>query len=359
LAFIVKKGKGMLSKRLFHSRRPLIALVSSLALGGFAFGYGPSEKSVSGPVIKLAHFPNVTHAPAIVGVARGTFAEEVGKGVTISTKVFTAGPEEMEALLAGEIDVAYVGPGPAINTFVKSAGKALKIVGGACQDGASLIARTGSGIRSLRDLDGKRIAVPQLGGTQDVSCRAFIAGEGLTPKERGGTVEIIPIKPADVAGLFQRGELDAAWVPEPWASRLACEGTGDRIIDEKDLWKAGTFPTTLIVARTKFLEQHADQVAQLLAGHVATVRWMEQNQKESMDTVNNELKRLTGKALPKEVIQQAWDHVKFASDVDMDGLAAMVQAMSAAGYLKGNQPGVEQMIDRRVLTIAGANKLGK
>jgi len=247
-----------------------------------------------------------------------------------------AGPEAMEALLAGEVDVAYVGPSPAVNTYLKSGGKALRILAGACSGGASLIARGDLDIRSVHDLDHRRVAVPQLGGTQDVSLRRFLDLNDLTTQDRGGTVSVIPIKNPDILALFLQKQIDAAWVPEPWASRLKKDAGAKTVVDERALWPNKAFTTTVIVARTAFLNRHPDAVEAILRAHLTSVAWLNANQGKAEDVVNSELKRLTGKALSKGVLREAWSRLKFTDDPNRSNILVMADSAKRAGYLKGN-----------------------
>jgi NitT/TauT family transport system substrate-binding protein len=305
-----------------------------VTLGVLALNPGAqiSRAAESREKLRLAYFPNITHAPALVAVARGDFQRYLGP-VALETKVVNAGPEAMQALLAGEIDIAYVGPSPAINTYLKSGRRALKVIAGACSGGAALVARSGTNITRVRDLDGKRVGVPQLGGTQDVSCRHFLAQAGLFPREKGGTVEIIPAKNPDILALFLRKQLDAAWVPEPWAARLVKEAGARLVVDERQLWPDGQFTTTVVVVRTAFLKAHPERVAALLRAHLQVTDWLRQHPDEGQQTVNAELKRLTGKALPADVLQAAWNRVAFTSEPNQSSIEAFARAAAEAGYL--------------------------
>ena len=197
-----------------------------------------------GGPLRMGYFPNVTHAQALVGSADGTFASVLsGKGVL--AKTFNAGPAAMEALLAGELDLCYVGNAPAALAFLRSGG-GLRVIAGAASGGASLVVRDA---RAPKDLTGKRVGSPQLGNSQDVSLRWWLREQGLAVGEKPPAVNVTPIANADILALFQQGRLAGAWVPEPWATRLAREGGGRILVDERDLWPERTFPTTVIVAR--------------------------------------------------------------------------------------------------------------
>jgi NitT/TauT family transport system substrate-binding protein len=283
-------------------------------------------------------------------VARGDFQKALG--VRLDPKVFNAGPEAMEALLAGEIDIAYVGPSPAINTYLKSGGRALRLLAGASSGGASLIAREDVALNDMRDLSGKRIAIPQLGGTQDVSLRHFIDREGLSSRERGGTVQIIPVRNPDILALLKRRQVDGAWVPEPWASRLVHEVRARRVVDERELWPDGRFATTVLVVRTAYLQSHPGVVQAVLREHLNSIAWLQEHPEEAREIVNAELERLTGKALPDAVLQAAWSHVDFTSDPLQESIEQFALAAATSGYLPTQELELAGLFDLRHLESA-------
>ncbi len=315
------------------SIKPLAAFAFLLVIA-VVYGGAPPETGQGKTRLRLGYFPNITHAPALIGTARGTFAQAAGNKVNIETRVFNDGPTAMEALLAGEIDVAYVGPGPAINTFRKSQGRALRIVAGACSGGAILIARPELGIGGVPDLDGKRIGVPQLGGTQDISLRSFLAQNGLAPREQGGTVEIVPVKNPDILMLFKQKQLDAAWTAEPWATRIVKEAGAEVVLDERDLWPDKKLITTVIVARAAFLEQKPELVQAIVNGHLQTLEFIKTHDADAQNFTNAEIKRLTGKSLPQDVLTIAWRNVEFISDPNKAGIERFAEMAVAAGYDK-------------------------
>ena len=189
--------------------------------------------------LRLGYFPNITHSQPIVGLQRGTYADVLGANVELETITFNAGPAAIEALFAGAIDATYIGPNPAINGYAQSDGEALRIVAGATSGGALLIVRPEAGIKEPGDLDDKQIATPQLGNTQDVALRKYLLDNGLGAKESGGNVDVLPTANPDTLNLFKQGEVDGAWVPEPWATRLIQEAGGEVFLDESELWPDG------------------------------------------------------------------------------------------------------------------------
>ncbi|KAB8143467.1 ABC transporter substrate-binding protein [Chloroflexia bacterium SDU3-3] len=301
--------------------------------------------SGAGVTVRLGYFPNLTHAPAVVGVARGTFKDALGANATLDVKTFNAGPALIEALFAGEIDLGYIGPNPAINGYVKSKGDALRVVAGAASGGALFIVRPESNIASGKDLDGKKIASPQLGGTQDVALRYYIQENGLQTAEKGGTVEIIPTQNADILTLFKQGAIDGAWVPEPWASRLIQEANGKVLVDERTIWPNGQFVTTHVIASRKFLSEHPDLVKAFLAAHVETVEFIKQNPDETKKIVNSELKRITGAALSDAVLEAAYKNLDITYDPLAQSLFTSADHAFALGFLGAAKPDLSGIYD--------------
>jgi NitT/TauT family transport system substrate-binding protein len=279
--------------------------------------------------LRLGYFANVTHASALIGVQEGYLADELGD-TTLTTQVFNAGPDEVEALFAGALDAAYIGPSPTINAYGQSDGDAIRIIAGAASGGAQLVVR--EGIDSPENLQGATLASPQLGNTQDVALRTWLTEQGLENSvDGGGAVTIAPTANSDVLNLFQAGELDGAWVPEPYASRLVLEAGGHVLVNERDLWPGGEFVTTHLIVRTEFLEQYPETVAALLRGHVAAVEFAASNAEGAQAAVNAGLEAAGGSALGADVLDRAWDELAVTYDPIASALKQSAQNGVAAG----------------------------
>ncbi len=302
----------------------------------------------SAATIRVAYFPNLTHSQALIGLARGDFQKALGDSVTIEATSFNAGPAVIEALFANQIDLAYIGPNPAINGYVQSKGEALRIVSGATSGGAALVVRADAGIASAADLAGKKIASPQLGGTQDVALRNYVVANGLQTVENGGTVEIIPTQNSQTLDLFKQGMIDGAWVPEPWASRLIVEGGGVLLVDERDLWPDGAFVTTHIIVSTPFLKAHPEWVKAWLRAHVEITAWEQGHPLEAKALVNSEIERLTGKKLDDRVLEQAWDRLTVTWDPISSSLVQSADSAFNIGFLK-EKPDLSGIYDLALL----------
>ncbi len=302
--------------------------------------------------LKLGYFGNVTHAPALVGVSKGFIADELGS-TKLSTQVFNAGPAAIEALNAGAIDATYIGPNPAINSFVKSQGESVNIIAGAAAGGAQLVVKPE--INSAADLKGKTLASPQLGGTQDVALRAWLSSQGYkTNVDGSGDVAINPTENAQTLKLFQDGKLDGAWLPEPWASRLVLTAGAKVLVDEKDLWdgslsgKPGEFPTTILIVNQKFAADHPDTVKALLKGHVKSVEWLNAaSASEKATVINAALKEAAGAELKPDVIDRSLKNIVFT----VDPLAETYQKLLADGVTAGTtkQADINGIFDLRAL----------
>lgn len=302
----------------------LAALMIAIALLATGCGSSPSS-AVGNPTLKelpandavsvrLGYFPNVTHAPALVGLDQGLFTKELGAiGATIDPKSFSAGPEAIEAIFAGALDITYIGPNPALNAFQKSNGQAVQIVAGSTSGGAAFVVQPS--ITSAADLKGKTVASPQLGGTQDIALRSWLAGQDLkTDTSGGGDVVIKPQANADTLSTFKSGAVAGAWVPAPWDTRLVAEGGGKVLVDEATLWPNGQFATTVVLVRTAFLNEHPAAVAAILRGHLGALDSIASNPSAAQKSTNNEIESVTGKRLADSLIMASWGSLAFTPD---------------------------------------------
>lgn len=304
---------------------------------------------VDNSTVRVGYSPNMTHAQAVIGLSDGTFASYLGPEIKIKATLFNAGPSIIEAVFSGDIDIAYVGPSPAINGYVRSNGKALKIISGAVSGGSLFVVRPDSGIKKAADLSGKRIASPQLGNTQDIALREYVRKNGLKPREKGGTVHIFPLRNPDILGLFMRKQIDGAWVPEPWGTRLVQEAGGEIFLDESTLWKDGEFCLTLMIVRTDFLERRPDLVKRWLAAHVQITRRINWHPKKAKRDMGNRIKALSGISFPKEIVDEAFSRLKVTYDPVVSSVLSFAEMAYNAGFLGERMPDISGMIDLRLL----------
>lgn len=317
------------------SRNLLVFGVAALALLGFVALNGKPKEAPShgGVAVRVAYMPNLTHAPAVYGFEKGTFKADMPE-VDLKGITFNAGPEEMEAIRAGAIDIAFVGPGPIVQSLAKGEEGSIVLLEGSCEGGAALVSRPDLKIKSIADLGGHTVAVPQLGGSQDISLRHFLTENKLAPVEKGGTVQIIPVKNADLPLLFAHGQVDCAWVPEPWTSILRVQHGAKLVVDERDLWPDHKFPTTLLVARKGFAKEHPDLVSKFKVSHGGVVKALNEDKKAGLEVVGAGLARLTGKKIPQETLDPAWETLTFSTEVLKPCLLVSAQTQLDSGYLK-------------------------
>jgi aliphatic sulfonates family ABC transporter substrate-binding protein len=295
-------------------------LGGGLAACGSGSAAGPPANGGNGtpsdPVtLQLGYLANLTHAPAMIGVNNGSFQQAIGKNVTLKTQVFAAGPDAITALFGGALDMAFVGPSPAISGFIQSHGQALRVISGVAVGGAELVVRPAAGINSVSDLRGKTIATPQLGNTQDIALRVFLANHGMkVDPQGGGPVKVINAANSTIMTLFQEGQIDGAWVPEPYATRLVDEDEGKVLVNEASLWPGGQFPTTVLIVATSFLDAHPAVVSNFLKGLVSVINWTNANTTAAESAANNALTILASKPLFENVLLTAWSHLQFTVD---------------------------------------------
>ena len=311
----------------------ITALAAACGSSAASSGSGSSSGSGQHVTLRLGFLANITHAPALVGLNKGFFTKNLGSGVTLKTSVFSSGTEETTALLAGQLDAAYVGPNPAINAWQKSSGKAIKIISGAASGGAALVVKPS--ITSASQLKGQKVATPSLGNTQDVALRYWLKQHGLTTTQTGGgDVPVTPIKPNSAAVLqFKSGQIAGGWEPAPYDSEMVADG-GKVLVNEASLWPAGKFVTTNLVVTQSFLKAHASVVSNLLKGHVEAVKYINANTSSAEAAANAELTTLLGKGLKSSALAASFKEITFTNDPIASSLATDAKHAVAVGLLQ-------------------------
>ncbi len=300
----------------------------------------------------MAMMANLTHAPAFVGLAEGFFAKELGPDLTIKTTLFNAGPSIVEAVLAGEVDLAYIGPGPALNGYFRSKGEGFKALTGVTSGGAALVVAPGVSIVNASDLEGKKLATPQIGNTQDIALRSWLSDMGLPTKEQGGKVSVVSVENPMQLPLFLRGEIDGVWTIEPWVSQLVLRGNGKILFEESSLWPQQHYLTVLLVASQPFLKEHPKWVQSWVRGHVQTVRWIRSHADEAREVTHSEIKRLSGLDLDSDVFSAGWNRLEFTFDPLRDSFREMARRSVRVGYLKGSVEEADGIWDLKFLDQA-------
>ena len=286
-----------------------VALISAPISIASAQSLGDEKKT-----LRIGYFPNITHSQAVIGLNNGDFQKTLGDNVTVETVKFNAGPSAIESLLADRIDATYIGPNPAINGYLLTDGKDLRVISGASSGGASFIVRNDSGIETVNDLGGKKFASPQLGNTQDVALRKYLIDNGFNTVENGGNVTVLPIANADILTAFLKKEIDGAWVPEPWATRLVQEAGGKVLVDEKSLWPDGKFVTANLIVRTDYLEKNPEIIKKLLEAHVDETLKINNDTAAAAKEFNTQLKKLTGQEISENVLDKAFSNLELTYD---------------------------------------------
>lgn len=347
---------------------------------------GVQDSDSSSNVLRLGYFPNLNHAQVIIGLANGHFQKALsenntssGEGASIKEYVFSAGPSAIEALYAGQIDVAYVGPNPAINGYLASSGEAIRIISGSASGGAVFVVRNDSGILSPTDLGGKKFASPQLGNTQDVALRKYLIQNGYDTVENGGNITVVPVKPSDIVTLMLKKEIDGAWVPEPWGARLVKESNGKIFVDERDLWPPdGKFVTTNIIVRTDYLKNNPEIIRKLINAQIDETIWINDTLKDLRNgnangtsgkienetnedfgqegvegfirAFNSGLQRITGNTVPEDELSDALQRLEFTYDPIEQSLFKMADDAYNLNLIgRGSKPDLTNIYDLELL----------
>lgn len=328
------------AERLTHLRMAL----ALLAIAGLLLLSAPVSLFAQ-TIVRVGHFPNVTHAQALVahGLSRqgkGWFEQRLGSDATVQWFVYNAGPSAIEAVLAKSIDLTYVGPNPAINAYARSRGEEVRIIAGAAKGGSALVVQGDSRLRTAADFRGKKIATPQLGNTQDVAARSWLAAGGLRITQTGGDAQVLPTANPDQLLLFRQKKLDAVWTVEPWVSLLEREASGKVLVQEPDAI------TTLLVARVEFVKRQGDLVGKFVAAHEQLTDWIAKNPAEAQQLVREELMTEMRANVSEELIARAWERIMWTHEVSRQELDKIVTSAQAVGFLR-NAPNLSRLIEKR------------
>ncbi|MEZ0171911.1 ABC transporter substrate-binding protein [Microvirga sp. TS319] len=293
--------------------------------------------------VRVGHFPNITHVQALVARAmerqgRNWFADRLGPGVRIEWYAYNAGPSAMEAIFAKSLDLAYVGPNPALNAYARSRGSEVRVVAGAVNGGSALVVQGDSRLSKPADFKGKRIATPQFGNTQDVAARAWLVAGGLRITQTGGDAQVVPTSNPDQLSLFKSRQLDAVWTVEPWVSRLESEAGGKVLVEENDAI------TTVLVSSADFLGRSRDLARRFVAAHRELTEWIRQNPDEAQRLVREELRASFRIDMAPELVARAWPRMQITPDVALSAFQSFVSSAQAVGFLR-DTPDLGRLIE--------------
>lgn len=329
------------------SRALLVSLIALLPVAGCdnqGTGTTTTPSGAAPSEVRIGYFANLTHAQAVLGVASGDFQNAVAPA-KVSTKLFNAGPSLIEALFAGEIDIGYIGPGPALNAHAKSRGEGVRVVAGAAANGVLIVARKDAGINALSDLKDKRIATPQLANTQDLAARYYVTHQ-LGQKDHKN---VMPVPNAEQVAMMTKGDVDAAWAPEPWASLLVAQAGAKVIGQEKDLWPQKSFSITVVITTPEFLNKHPDTVEKILGAHRVWTARLNNEPARYVPQLKSALFDLTKKQLPEGVVESALANTLFTDEPLPHTFDAMATWSYELGYTK-SKTDLKGLIDTALLS---------
>ncbi len=288
---------------------------------------GSSSSADAAPVtVRLGFLENITHASALVALKEGLFSKALGAAGTVKPTAFSSGTQETTALLAGQLDAAYVGPNPAINAWQKSGGTAIRVVSGAATGGASVV--VAKGISGAGQLRGKTLATPSLGNTQDVALRYWLKQNGLaTTSTGGGDAFIKPTTPNSAAVLeFKSGQIAGGSEPAPYDIEMVSDG-GTVLLSEPGV-------TTLLVVTQSFLSAHPAVVADLIKAQIQANDFIKSNPTQAESDTNAELALYTGKPLKSSLVAASFKEITFTDNPDESSLTSDASQAVSLGLLK-------------------------
>jgi NitT/TauT family transport system substrate-binding protein len=305
------------------------------AIAGLLLLWACSMTAEEKTTIRFGHFPNITHAQGVIAHAlsrqgKGWFEQRLGPNVEIQWFTYNAGPSAMEAIFAGSLDLTYVGQGPALNAHFRSNGQEIRVLADAANAGAALVIKPDGPIKAAADFRGKKIATPQLGNTQDISCRAWLKAQGFKVTQTGGDVMVVPTNNPDQLALFQGGGVDAVWTVEPWVTRLEREAKGKVFLEDTKVI------TTWLVSSVKFLNAHRDLAKKIMNANQELTDWIQAHPDEAQKMLIAELKEETRTDFAPDAVSQAWRRIKFTTEISNELLTKAVQDGKDAGFYKSS-----------------------
>ncbi len=292
----------------------LAGIVVIMGIGSVGCGKGKEETNE----VSIGYFNNITHAQALLMKSEGSLEKSFGEDKKVKWTAFNAGPAEVEALFSGDIDIGYIGPVPAISANVKSKGD-VSILSGATKAGAVLVRRKGSSINSVKDLSGKVVAIPQIGNTQHLCLLDLLAENGLKPDTEGGDVKVAAVANADVANTMARGDIDAAFVPEPWGATLL-EKDAELVLDYNEVYRNGEYDVAVVVVRKEFQEENPELVEKFLKEHEAATVKINEDKDTTLKKINEELDSATGKSLGENIIKESFERIGVSTELNRDAV---------------------------------------
>ena len=304
-------------------------LLLALLFACFALACSPREED--GKSLRVGYFARLTHAPALTGIQSGRFRDAL-PGVELSAHGFEFGNAAMEAMFAREIDIAYLGPNPAINGYLRSEGD-IRLIAGAAHGGSAFVVRGAAGITAAADLAGKRIASPQIASTQDIALRRYLRKHGLGTRLDGGSVNVLPLATPFILSLFAQGEIDGAWVSEPVASQLLAMPGAKVLVDEKDEWPSGKYAATVVVVRRAYLDAHPENVRRFVGAHRREVEWINAERTGALTLSLLAMKQLAGRAVPPAIAKTAWQRIRVSANPLPQTIPRLAEDARAARFL--------------------------
>lgn len=313
-------------------KRTITSMILAIALLPGLSGCGNGGDKSGKTAVRIAYFPNITHSQALVMKAQGTLETKWADTCNVSWTSFNAGPAETEAIFAGEIDLGYIGPVPALSANSKSRGE-VKIISNSTDYGAVLLVRKDANIHSIADLSGKKIAVPQLGNTQHLCLLALLSENGLKTADKGGDVTVSASANADILNLIDNGSVDAALVPEPWGATIEKNGSTEVLLDFDELMPNGSYPTAVVVVNEDFMKKHPELVKEFLEAHKDITVYINEHKDDAIKTVNAEIKAATGKALEDDIIESAFSRMDITTKLNREAIMLFAQTSKDEGFI--------------------------
>lgn len=207
--------------------------------------------------IVVATGPTLSNSNVYIGESEGIFENY---GLTVTNATLTAGPDAVPQVLSGAWTFAMVDTSTAINAAkegVPVTAVAVSSVGVPERDGyAAIMTTEGSGIESVKDLEGKKMQINALGGTAEALVRASVTAAGGDADK----VEFVEVPPQGAIPAIQAGQVDAVFLPEPLITVALGLGLVDIANPEQET--IPNVPSFVFLASQQYVQENPEVVAQ-------------------------------------------------------------------------------------------------
>ena len=219
--------------------------------------------------VTIGYLPSDHDAALFVADAQGKFAEN-----NINTKLvqFNNGGDLMTAMASGDVDIGYVGITPVLSSIEK--GVPVKVISAAQTEGSGIVVAKDSGINSVSDLAGKKIATPGDASIQHMLLKYYLGQNGMSIDD----LKVSAMKVPSMNDALKTGKIDGMITFEPYVT-IAEENGAEVFVDSSEILP--NHPCCVVVASDDFIKNHENETKTILEIHENATAYINNNTDEA------------------------------------------------------------------------------